>query len=239
MPELSPATTGELCNCVNALWTWPSSSAPIGIPPPPLMSNRTPETLLTVETPSTSQSPKQSSPVRTVPALPQFTDMADPVFTWGEYDAEQFTESLNAAYAEAVHWKINLFKVPYGKAGKSFVSELARLFKAFATSSALESIALKAATLIPILLLQKPAHNSKAKDHTTCLERRLSTWLDGDLNELLREGRTIQQRILKSSPAKNKEHLARSFANLMFQGKTRAALRLLSDQSKGGYSPSG
>ena len=61
--------------------------------------------------------------------------------------------TLNAAYAEAVHWKMNLFKVPYGKAGKSFVSELARLFKAFATGSALESIGLKAATLMPILLL--------------------------------------------------------------------------------------
>ena len=32
----------------------------------------------------------------------------------------------------------------------------------------------------------------------------------------------------------NKEHLARSFANLMFQGKTKAALRLLGEQSNGG-----
>ena len=102
--------------------------------------------------------------------------MADPVFTWGELDSTQFTDILNAAFAEAVHWKTNLFKVPYGKAGKSFVSELAGLFKAFATSSALESVALKAATLMPILLLQKPARKSKAKDHITCLERRLDTW---------------------------------------------------------------
>ena len=57
--------------------------------------------------------------------LPQFTPMADPVFTWGELDSTQFTDNLNAAFAEAVHWKMNLFKVPYGKAGKSFVSELA------------------------------------------------------------------------------------------------------------------
>lgn len=46
----------------------------------------------------------------------------------------------------------------------------------------------------------------------------------------MREGRTIQQRIPKSSPSMSNKHLARSFANLMF----RAALRLLSDQSKGG-----
>ena len=166
--------------------------------------------------------------------LPQFTPMADPVFTWGELDSTQFTDNLNAAFAEAVHWKMNLFKIPYGKAVKSFVSKLAGLFKAFATSSALESVALKAATLMPILLLQKPARKSKAKDHITCLERRLNTWREGDLNELLREGRTIQQRISKTSPSFNTEQTSRSFANLMFQGKTKAALRLLSEQSKGG-----
>ena len=117
-----------------------------------------------------------------------------------------------------------------------FTSELARLYKSFATCSALESIALKAATLMPILLLQKPVCKPKAKDLTSCLERRLNTWSKGDLIELMREGRTIQQRIPrpKSSQSMKSEHLARSFANLMFQGKTKAALRLLSDQNKGG-----
>ena len=62
-----------------------------------------------------------------------------------------------------------------GKQASFFVSELARLFKAFATSSALESVALKAATLMPILLLQKPARKSKAKDHITYLEWQLET----------------------------------------------------------------
>ena len=32
----------------------------------------------------------------------------------------------------------------------------------------------------------------------------------------------------------NNEQTSRSFANLMFQGKTKAALHLLSEQSKGG-----
>ena len=87
--------------------------------------------------------------------LPQFTPMAYPVFTWGEYDSTHFIDTLNAAFSGAVHWKINLFKIPSEKAGKSFVSELTRLFKA--ANHALESIALKAATLMPILLLLKPA----------------------------------------------------------------------------------
>ena len=101
-------------------------------------------------------------------SLPPFTPIVDPVFSWGEHEATQFIALLNTTYAEAIHWKINLFKIPYGAIGKSFVSELAWLFKAFAESSALESVALRAATIMPIMLLQKPAKKSKAKDHTKC-----------------------------------------------------------------------
>ena len=54
---------------------------------------------------------------------------------------------------------------------------------------------MKAATFMPLLLLQKPACKSKATDHITCLERQLSAWVEGDLNELLMEGRTIQEPI--------------------------------------------
>ena len=65
---------------------------------------------------------------------------------------------------------------------------------------------------MPILLLQKPARKSKVKDHITCLERRLKTWQEGELNELLREGKTIQQRISKASPPFNNDKIFRSFA---------------------------
>ena len=65
-------------------------------------------------------------------------------------------------------------------------------------------------------------------------ERRLRSWKEGDLNELTIEGRTIQQRIPKASSTKTQEHLAHSFAKLMLQGKTKAALRLLTTQTKGG-----
>ena len=39
---------------------------------------------------------------------------------------------------------MNLFKVPLGNVGKSFVAELSRLYNAFASGSALESIVLMA-----------------------------------------------------------------------------------------------
>ena len=55
----------------------------------------------------------------------------------------------------------------------------------------MESTALKAAIVLPVLLLQKLSNNPKTKVLSACLE----TWLNGDLNDLLFEGRTIQQHI--------------------------------------------
>lgn len=113
---------------------------------------------------------------------------------------------------------------------------MARLYDAFYCGSALESVALMATSILPILLLQKPHTRSRAKDLITYLERRMKAWKDGDLADLVREGRTIQQRLPKTflQNDENESRLARRFANLMFQGKTKAALDLLSNCGKGG-----
>ena len=118
--------------------------------------------------------------------------------------------------------------MPFGRVGRELVCELSKLYQAFASGSALESIALKAATVLPILLLQKPQRASKAKEHAACLERRLISWKEGDLNNLLLEGRAIQCKIPKTSTPKSTESIARSFDDLIFAGKCKAALDLLS-----------
>ena len=94
---------------------------------------------------------------------------------------EEFLQAVSAAYSEAVQWRRNIFLVPSGRSGKAFVSELAKLFKAYAGGSALESIAITPAMLLPLLLLQKPHQNSKAKKHMQCLECRLGSWKAGDI----------------------------------------------------------
>ena len=165
--------------------------------------------------------------------LPTFQPTSTPVFSWGILNADDFSHALEATYSEVVHWRINSFKVPGGKVGKEFVHELSRLFAAFASASSMESIALKATIVLPILLLQKPHRKSKAKEHATCLERRLRLWEDGNLNDLALEGRTIQSRLPKFNSSTAKQNLSRSFASLMFAGKTKAALDLLSQSQKG------
>ena len=93
--------------------------------------------------------------------------------------------------------------------------------------------------VVPHLLLQKSHRTSKAKDHVAQLERRLKTWANGDLDELLHEGRTIQRQ-LSSGPNKSPSHdgkVAQRFSKLMTEGKVKAALRLITDQERGGLLP--
>ena len=143
---------------------------------------------------------------------------------------------INKAYDEVVHWKRNVFSIPSGEAGKKFISELARLFRAFADRSALERVAIKAAMVMPALLLQKPHLKSKAKDHVVCLSRRMAVWEEGKFEDLLAESRTIQNHLSVQQPADKSsgDRLAHAFAKLMFVGGTASAMRLLKDGEHGG-----
>ncbi len=197
--------------------------------------NRPPTSLTApeLEATSTDRDPLVNTQQDPRMELPPCSPTNEPVFTWGTHDANDFSTILEAAYTEVIHWRKNSFTIPFGNAGKEFVTELAKLYSAFASASALESIALKAATTLPILLLQKPQKASKAKEHIICLERRLRLWREGNLNDLVLEGRTIQRRLPKGSSSKSKESCARSFANLIFAGKCKAALNLLTKDSEG------
>lgn len=150
-------------------------------------------------------------------------------FVWGTTDAITLTRQLSGAYREVVQWKRNIFKIPQGNAGKAFVSELAHLYNAYGVASALEHVALQATIVMPHLLLQKPHKGSKNKHHLECLKRRFDLWKEGKIEE----GRAIQSRLLHTTRKHMKEDVARSFANLMFEGKTKQALQLLSDRGRG------
>ena len=71
------------------------------------------------------------------------------MFKWGQIEGIAFCQAIQESYKQIVHWKRNLFKVPSGQAGKSFVRELTRMFQSYANASALESVALQAAMVMP------------------------------------------------------------------------------------------
>ena len=119
--------------------------------PPPLSPSLTDPTV----SPCSSQAPHSSiadppNNAHSIPSLPSPTPMANPSFVWGSLSAHAFIRTISSAYSEVVHWKRNSFVVPYGNAGKKFVYELSTLYRAYAEGSALESIALKAITVMSI-----------------------------------------------------------------------------------------
>ena len=170
-------------------------------------------------------------------SLPSFRPMVGTDYKWGDLSGQVFSSSVDDAYNQIVHWRSNLFKVPSGSTGKRFVAEIAYLFEAFATESAMEVVALKTAMIMPALLLQKPHAKSKVQEHITCLQRRLSLWEKGDIAELLKEGRAIQWSIWGSRLPRNGNddvRVARKFSSLMMEGKVRAALQLLNKETEVG-----
>ena len=150
-----------------------------------------------------------------MPAYPDFQEYPD--FVW-------VSDSLADEYFQATIWE----------EGKVFVNELARLLHAYAESSSMEITALKAAMTLPILLLQKLHRTCKVKEHNKYIERRLSLWLDGDIEALLNEGRTIQHYLHPQIKRSSDRQDATVFARFMSEGKVRAALHMLSSQSNNG-----
>ena len=72
---------------------------------------------------------------------------------------------------------------------------------------------MKAAFTFCTLVTQKLIRTSKSKDHISCLERRMLLWSDGNLNELILEGRAIQNRLKTSNRASSNNSLSQSFAH--------------------------
>ena len=125
-------------------------------------------------------------------SLPDFNPAQKPIFKWGKLDGPTVCQKVLDCYKEAVHWRRNLLDVPSNRCGRAFTSELTQLFNSFAEQSPRESIALTAAMLFPMLILQKPNGKLKNKTVNAIIQRRLDLWADGDFDSLLLEGRTIQ-----------------------------------------------
>ena len=167
-----------------------------------------------------------------VPNLPEPTvlpNAASEKLEWGSVIQSKFCQSVNSAYESIVHFRSNLFNVPSGADGKLFVRELTFWIKQINSSqSQLNSVALKAFMTLPALILQKPSKNSKSKEHTSCVKRRLELWKKGDIISLLKEVKKIQSKFKKKGgKERSPGEVAKLFARLVMHGKIGAALKLL------------
>ena len=83
--------------------------------------------------------------------------------------------------------------------------------------------------IMPSLLLQKVSKNSKARDHSEQLKKRMNLWTSGNFDALVREVRFIQSKLGSFKNIDTIEQLAKKFNDLMLADKINHALPLLSD----------
>ena len=122
-----------------------------------------------------------------------------------------------------------LFLLPTAAVGKQFVEEMTKLVNCWTNKSDLETIALKALMIVPGLLLQKTTLNSKSKENSETLKRRLSLWKNGQLDQLVFEEKTIQYRLQNNDRATtNKNEEALNFTRLIEKGNVNNTTFLVS-----------
>ena len=173
--------------------------------------------------------------------LPDYVALDIPSITiWGRRaDGSIITVNSSTiinAYDEITRWRKNTFLVPYGKVGRDFIDQLTQHINDWNNASQTQHIALKAAIVLLATALQKPSVKSKAKDHKECLEKRLALWKEGEVESLLREGRSIQKRLAKAKRTKP-PNKAKIFAKLVMEGQNNSALRYLSEADCDGVLP--
>ena len=156
---------------------------------------------------------------------------------WGSHSLADVELIINATYDEIVHWRKNIFLLPSGKAGKLYIRETTRLLEMWTKQSLLSKVAWKAVMIMPALLLQKPSYNSKARDHTDCLNRRIAQWENGQFDTLMSECRAIQSNIRANSKLPSTDHIAKTFAKHVFHGRITAAMKLLDQSESTGILP--
>ena len=110
---------------------------------------------------------------------------------------------------------------------KNYIKEITRLLKLWIQDSPFETDAFKAIHLMPTLLLQIPSKNSK--NHLISLERRLKLWEEGNISNLLHEGKAIQERIKISEKDISIEKISLKFKNLMRKGNVNEAFKHLTE----------
>ena len=91
----------------------------------------------------------------------------------------------------------------------------------------MELVALRMAMIMPAFLLQKSSPRMKTNDVKKCLKRRIDMWKKAQIEDLFKEAKALQQLAVDAS-CKKDDDVVHRFARLIFQGRLRDALRLLS-----------
>ena len=94
---------------------------------------------------------------------------------WGNMvGSDEISQQLDSMCNEMVCWKLNLFEVPRGKAGKDFINELERLLSELTYKTNWKSLSLKLIHVFMPSMLQRPTPRSKPQQNSKYLKERLT-----------------------------------------------------------------
>ena len=135
-----------------------------------------------------------------------------------------------------MYWRKNSFLRPTEALGKSFINEMTRMINAWVYDTLIKDIALKALLVMPALLLKKTNKNSKSKDHLKSLERRFEIWKEGNINELYKGGKAIQDLLKSDGSSSDIVKISKKFKLQMQKRNVNGALRILNHNMSCGVS---
>ena len=139
----------------------------------------------------------------------------------------ELQQLVSSGYEETIKWDWKLFMLSSGKAGKDYIDECTQFILEWVNNSQLQSIAVRALMIMPLIFFQKSSKNSIVQRHTESLKMRLKLRKKGDFDGLARELHFIQSKLIYKNSPTSIELIAKKFNNFMLAGKVNAALRLL------------
>ncbi|KAI0982335.1 hypothetical protein GJ496_004398 [Pomphorhynchus laevis] len=104
----------------------------------------------------------------------------------------------NRLYNEIIDWRPNLCKIPNCNESGKFITLLSSQYENFVNRLDDEPLASRIGTVMGHLILQRIPSNRVSEIRKT-LKRRMSMWMDGDIPELYKEAKYLQNRITSSN----------------------------------------
>ena len=139
--------------------------------------------------------------------------------------------TVREIYREVVTWKPSFFTLGKNKTGEQFAEALHSVLSLIAVNTDRSDSPLTFCMILPHLALSRTKNTHDGSNNKT-IKRRLQAWYSFNFSELFCEAKAIQMRM--NSRNKQQHSDLKMFNDFMSRGKISNAIRVLSDEHKGG-----
>ena len=207
----------------------PTSTSPITTQKPTSTASIATQKETSPSTPETNVLPNAT---QSYPSPPATTTA--PFEFWKLIDQE-LEIKINDIYKNVVNWKPRFIILSKNKPGFQFIELLNQQLLSLVEETPNSNVAMKAAMILPHLLLLKTKSKTNGSNSKT-LSRRIVLWKQDLLDEIFTEAKALQIRHSKQKKSELNEEV-KHFDKLMSTGKKSAAIGCFSDKKTKGLFP--